>query len=358
MYLPVLPEATAPGPPTMPVAVATFMHGGLWWSGSRAAGHDVCWYLAANHGIPCASVDYQYSDALGGCCGGAECPSTYGVQGKQAAAAAVAVEAYARSHYSSGGGGGGGGSPDGSNGKGNATTSDMDSYNRLPVLVSGHSAGGHLAVLLALKWADLAPPGAKTTPPHAFIGIQGIYDAAMWDAYDADMWGGGFACATKQAFGGGGAGSAEWQAGSPTVLAATLAPAGPLLLVHSPGDTWVQMRQAEALYAALKQPAFGEGGGAGADADAAQGQEHQIDTAGKCGAGQHPSVIQSASAADLAACMAAMAPPAAPVQPTQSSSAPTPTPTSTTTSTSTPDRLCPSTPRRHGRRVGLTADRD
>ena len=58
------------------------------------------------------------------------------------------------------------------------------------------------------------------------------------------------------------------------------------MLVHSPGDNWVQSAQAVALHAVLKAPA---GGGS-----------NEIDTSGECVSGQHPDVLNGASAKSLA----------------------------------------------------------
>ena len=110
------------------------------------------------------------------------------------------------------------------------------------------------------------------------------------------MWGGGFKCATNQAFGANEPGSATWLAGSPAWLAASSQPAGPVLLVHSPGDDWVQSQQATTLYNVLKQPVAPNTTG------------HRLDISGECGEGQHPDVIRGGSAGKLAACIAAMVP--------------------------------------------------
>ena len=84
-------------------------------------------------------------------------------------------------------------------------------------------------------------------------------------------------------------GSAAWVRGSPVALAADSAPVAPTLLIHSPGDNWVQSQQAVALHSVLKPPA---GGGS-----------NEIDTSGVCVSGEHPDVLNGASAKSLAGCI-------------------------------------------------------
>ena len=69
------------------------------------------------------------------------------------------------------------------------------------IYLGGHSAGGHLALLLALRWQHYAGPmGYGPRPPAGFIGVEGIYNATSWAAYDRTRWASEFACQTKQAF--------------------------------------------------------------------------------------------------------------------------------------------------------------
>ena len=76
-----------------------------------------------------------------------------------------------------------------------AATYDLDPQR---MHVGGHSAGGHLAQLLNLRWSAFCP---SCPPAVGAIGFEGIYDIAAWDAYDASFWGGAFTCATRKAFG-------------------------------------------------------------------------------------------------------------------------------------------------------------
>jgi hypothetical protein len=64
------------------------------------------------------------------------------------------------------------------------------------------------------------------------------------------------------------------------------------MLLHSPGDDYVQVQEAVALYEVLK-PAPG-------------GVPHRIDIAGGCVQGEHEDVLEGASAQSLARCMAQM----------------------------------------------------
>ena len=74
------------------------------------------------------------------------------------------------------------------------------------------------------------------------------------------------------------------------VLGPVLALQAATLLIHSPGDNWVQSAQAVTLHAALRRPAGGRG-------------SNEIDVSGECVSGQHPDVLNGASAKTLAGCI-------------------------------------------------------
>jgi len=234
--------------------LVVFAHGGLWYSGSRAEINEVCTVLASSHGVACATIDYTYSKDLGGCCSELTCNETYS---RQASALASAVA--------------------------HASTSTSHGFDE--VMLGGHSAGGHLSLLLSLRWSDYAP-GVKV--PDGFFGCEGIYNVSLWDDYDEAKFEGRYRCQNREAFGMP-AFSPAWTSGSPTSLAVASAPAGPSLVIHSPGDDYVQQRQAIDLIAALKPPPHGK---------------HQLDIAGVCVQGQHEDVLTGASAKDLAECLA------------------------------------------------------
>ena len=142
------------------------------------------------------------------------------------------------------------------------------SYNLDPtaMFVGGHSAGGHLAQEWNLRWSDFEqtcthPSGCP--PAAGAIGIEGIYDVAAWDAYDASNWRGQFSCATRKAFAFSPGDCTDttydrpcWDVGSPEYLARNsvamgIAPAGHVLIIHSPGDDWVDVAEATDFGAAM-----------------------------------------------------------------------------------------------------------
>lgn len=246
-------------PPYHPISrLVVFAHGGLWCSGSRIEIDEVCTALATEQAVACATVDYPYSQDLGGCCieDDPRCNETVTKQ------AGSLARAFAH------------------------TTALLPAQAHL---LGGHSAGGHLALLLSMRWAELAP--AQSAPPDGFVGVEGIYNASLWDAYDEAHFKGRFRCPTRQAFGEP-AENPDWRANSPTAVAAQAAPLGPCMLLHSPGDDYVQVQEAVALYEVLK-PAPG-------------GVPHRIDIAGGCVQGEHEDVLEGASAQSLARCMAQM----------------------------------------------------
>jgi len=156
------------------------------------------------------------------------------------------------------------------------------------VYLGCHSAGGRLSLLLSMRWVTYAPMGAA--PPAGFAGIEGIYNASRWYACDKVQLKDQFKCPTLQTFAEPPPqGAAVWASGSPMSLASADAPAGPVLLIHSPGDTWVSTAQATELYAKLKA--------------SSTGGKHRLDTSGACVHGQHPAVLQGASAIKLASCI-------------------------------------------------------
>ncbi|HLT37400.1 MAG TPA: alpha/beta hydrolase [Enhygromyxa sp.] len=223
-----------------PTAVVVLAHGGLWQAGDKLALANLCEALveSSRGAIACASINYRLSQSLGGVCRGAGV-DTYVEQLHDFARAYALLQAQARTH----------------------------SFDPARMYVGGHSAGAHLAHSLNLRWSELASACAGGCPaPAGAIGFEGIYDVAAWDAYDAQVWNGQFACATRKAFGGPPDSPTPcidaryqapcWQVGSPTHLASHaasfgLAPVGHALLVHSPGDDWVDIAEASSFAAAL-----------------------------------------------------------------------------------------------------------
>ena len=218
--------------PEESVPTVVMAHGGLWQGGSRTDLDTLCRNIITQSDglIACASIDYRLSDALGGVCTGTGV-DTYREQ----------LGDFANAY---------------------ATLQSVSGTYRLDpekMYVGGHSAGAHLAHTLNLRWSEFAPscdqPGGCPAAIGA-IGLEGIYDIPAWNEYDMTRWQSSFACATRKAFGAPGASPAAcidaglgercWDAGSPRFLAdnATrlgISPVGDALLVHSPGDDWVDI---------------------------------------------------------------------------------------------------------------------
>lgn len=268
LYTPAEPAGTR-----LPTIVLA--HGGLWESGSRASLEVLCRNLVSRSGEPiaCASIDYRLSFELGGECSGTGVPA-YRDQAADLASAFRYLQA-------------------------NASTLGLDARR---MFVGGHSAGGHLAQLLNLRWDEFSPacaPASFCPEPVGAIGIEGIYDIPAWNVYDAQFWNGRFACATRRAFGAPGpeppactepgSGLRCWDTGSPLYLAAHapelgIQPAASALLIQSPGDDWVDGRDTPNLAAAL-ETAFSE-------------TPVVAEFSGACGSSGHNEVLGEAVLAD------------------------------------------------------------
>jgi acetyl esterase/lipase len=101
-----------------------------------------------------------------------------------------------------------------------ATVADR---GRRPVVLMGHSAGAHIAALLALDPAYIAGAGSELQPPAGFIGLSGPY------GFDPTTW-----PTTKDVF----ATAPEADRIRPVKLASNGAP--PSLLIHGAADTVVE----------------------------------------------------------------------------------------------------------------------
>ncbi len=263
--------------PAAPAPTVVLAHGGLWQAGDRGMLAALCAAIVAQsgHRYACASLDYRLSRDLGGACSPPG-TATYRSQVEDMAAAYAWLQHNAAAH-------------------------GLDPKR---MYVGGHSAGGHLGHLLNLRWSAFAagPCGASgCAPPAGAVGFEGIYDVYAWDAYDRARWGASFACATRAAFGApptvtpacveAGTKDPCWDEGSPRVLAERAgklgaAPAGNALVIHSPGDDWVDVGEATA---------FGK-----AFAAAFPGKGIVVETGGKCATGEHNDVLSEAS---LAGCI-------------------------------------------------------
>jgi acetyl esterase/lipase len=260
-----LPQPRPRGPlPTLVLA-----HGGLWQAGGKAALAGLCQQVVSGSGfnVACVSVEHRLSQDLGGLCMGG--PDTYEQQLRDFGAAVTWLQDHAESH----------------------------GLDPARMFVGGHSAGGHLAHALNLRWDEFAGP----TRAVAAIGIEGIYDIAAWDAYDQSFWNGMFSCATHKAFGDppgsptactdAESGRACWEMGSPTYLASHAAElgisvVGHALMIHSPADNWVDITQASAFGDAL--------------AAAFPDRTVIVSDAGACAVGSHNELLDEPA---LAACL-------------------------------------------------------
>jgi acetyl esterase/lipase len=223
-----------------PLPTLVLAHGGLWQAGSKQALAVLCQQVVAGGGgsLACASIGYRLSQNLGGLCMGG--PATYEEQLRDFGAAVTLLQNQAEPH----------------------------GLDPARMFVGGHSAGGHLAHALNLRWDVFAGPCSDDGGcPRAIaaIGIEGIYDIAAWDAYDQAFWNAAFSCATHKAFGDPPgsptpcterSGHACWELGSPTYLASHAAElgivsSGHALVIHSPADDWVDIAQASAFGDAL-----------------------------------------------------------------------------------------------------------
>lgn len=265
-------------PDTLPgrkIPAIVLAHGGLWQSGGRASLATLCKNIVAKSGnrIACASIDYRLSQDIGGECNGTGI-DTYREQVRDM------VQAYSLLQE-------------------NAAVHGIDPAQ---MFVGGHSAGGHLAQVLNLRWSEFAQK-CKTPEdcpaPRGAIGLEGIYSIPAWNDYDVNFWEGRFACATRKAFGSPGptppasmdaglqqrawdAGSPTWLANHPEILAAK--PAGDVLLIHSTGDDWVDSAEAGTLGDALLK-SFPQ-------------IKVSVKTDGSCAVGQHNDMLEEPELAD------------------------------------------------------------
>jgi acetyl esterase/lipase len=112
-----------------------------------------------------------------------------------------------------------------------------------PVVLVGHSAGGHLVALAGTSGSTLARPCADPVPAIAgVVGLAGVYDTTAFARYLTDFF--GLAPATDPGL---------WKSGDPIAYVESGAvPRGlHLLLIHGDADTVVPLTQAQAFTTAL-----------------------------------------------------------------------------------------------------------
>jgi acetyl esterase/lipase len=114
-----------------------------------------------------------------------------------------------------------------------------------PVVVLGHSAGGHLASLAALEGAGLAGPCPYPAPRiDGLIGVAGVYDVREFEFALVDFFGGS---PQEQ--------PEAWRRGDPIGLVDSgSVPEGlQVLLLHGDSDADVPVEQSEAFEASLSR---------------------------------------------------------------------------------------------------------
>jgi acetyl esterase/lipase len=114
-----------------------------------------------------------------------------------------------------------------------------------PVILVGHSAGGHLVALAGVSATALARPCADPIPEIAgVVGLAGIYDATEFQPMMADWFGVPRADDPEL-----------WDSGDPIhyVTTGTAPKTLHVLLIHGDGDDVVPLEQSTSFAAALKK---------------------------------------------------------------------------------------------------------
>lgn len=181
-----------------------YIHGGAWVSGDKRQYADLGEALA-RRGVVVAVINYRLSGE-----GGVRHPA-------HAQDAAVAVS-WLRKHAGELG------------------------FDRSRMFVGGHSAGAHIAALLAYDPSLLAAVGERPDMIRGYVGLEGIYDlnelVRRFPSYRVDF--------LQVAFGGD---EAAWRLASPQHM--NIAHRRPWLLVHSQHDELVDVEQSRRFKGAL-----------------------------------------------------------------------------------------------------------
>ncbi len=181
-----------------------YIHGGAWVSGDKRQYSELGETLA-RHGVMTAVINYRLSGE-----GGVRHPAH-----AQDAAAAVAWLRRGATELG---------------------------FDKSRIFVAGHSAGAHIAALLAYEPSLLAAVGERPDAIRGYIGLEGIYDlpelVRRFPSYRVDF--------LQVAFG---SDETAWRAASPQQLPMTHR--RPWLLVHSQHDELVDVEQSRRFKAAL-----------------------------------------------------------------------------------------------------------
>jgi len=208
LYLPGrAPLAAKPPAPSAEAVppLLVYIHGGAWVSGDKRQYADLgeAW---ARRGVMVAIVNYRLSGE-----GGVRHPTH-----AQDAAAALS---WLRKHAGELG------------------------FDKGRIFVAGHSAGAHIAALLAYDPSLLSAVGERADMIRGFIGLEGIYDlpelVRRFPSYRVDF--------LQVAFGGD---ETAWRSASPQHM--SMAHRRPWLLVHSQHDELVDVEQSRRFKGALE----------------------------------------------------------------------------------------------------------
>ncbi len=208
LYLPAQPAtqpaASKPAPPLF-----LYIHGGAWVSGDKSQYAPLGLALSAQ-GVAVAIMNYRLSG-----------DGPDGVRHPAHAQDAAAAVAYLRKHAAEYG------------------------YDPNRIFVGGHSAGAHMAALLAYDSGLLAAVGQRPESLRGFIGLEGIYDlnqlVRRFPGYRVDF--------LQLAFG---SDETAWRAASPQNLIGSGVQHRPWLIVHSREDELVDLEQSQKFQKALE----------------------------------------------------------------------------------------------------------
>lgn len=198
LYVPARAPLAA-GSPTVTTSTPPlfiYIHGGAWVSGDKRQYSDLGETLA-RHGVMVAIINYRLSGE-----GGVRHPAH-----AQDAAAAVAWLRRSASELG---------------------------FDKSRIFVAGHSAGAHIAALLAYDPSLLSAVGERPDIIRGYIGLEGIYDlpelVRRFPSYRVDF--------LQVAFS---SDESTWRAASPQHL--SISHRRPWLLVHSQNDELVDVEQ-------------------------------------------------------------------------------------------------------------------